>query len=170
MREPLSYEAWLRGPIHGVDPRIGALLHSFEQAREDLEHWTKDLSDAEIWEHPLGLAPLGFELKHIAGSVDRLATYLTGGQLTNQQLVELRAEMQPGAGRNELLASLRDTLARVEAIARALDPATFAEPREVGRQRLPSTVAGLLTHIAEHTQRHVGQAIIIVQVLRALRA
>jgi hypothetical protein len=24
---------------------------------------------------------------------------------------------------------------------------------------LPTTVAGLLTHIAEHTQRHVGQAI-----------
>jgi hypothetical protein len=29
----------------------------------------------------------------------------------------------------------------------------------VGRKRLPTTVIGLLTHIAEHTQRHVGQAI-----------
>jgi hypothetical protein len=33
------------------------------------------------------------------------------------------------------------------------------EPREVGRKRLPTTAIGLLTHIAEHTQRHVGQAI-----------
>jgi uncharacterized damage-inducible protein DinB len=169
MREPLSYEAWLRGPIHGVDPLIGALLHSFEQAREDLEHWTQGFSDAEMWERPLGLTPLGFELRHITGSADRLATYLIGGQLTDQQLVELHAEMQPGAGRDELLAKLRETLARVEALARALDPATFTEPREVGRQRLPSTVAGLLTHIAEHTQRHVGQAIILAKVLRAVR-
>jgi uncharacterized damage-inducible protein DinB len=29
----------------------------------------------------------------------------------------------------------------------------------VGRKGLPTTVIGLLTHIAEHTQRHVGQAI-----------
>jgi uncharacterized damage-inducible protein DinB len=33
------------------------------------------------------------------------------------------------------------------------------DAREVGRRRLPTTVIGLLTHIAEHTQRHVGQAI-----------
>jgi uncharacterized damage-inducible protein DinB len=33
------------------------------------------------------------------------------------------------------------------------------EPCGVGRKRLPTTVGGLLTHIAEHTQRHVGQAI-----------
>ena len=29
----------------------------------------------------------------------------------------------------------------------------------MGRKRLPTTVIGLLTHMAEHTQRHVGQAI-----------
>ena len=29
----------------------------------------------------------------------------------------------------------------------------------MGRKRLPTTVIGLLTHTAEHTQRHVGQAI-----------
>jgi len=44
-------------------------------------------------------------------------------------------------------------------VVRAIDPTTIAEPREVGRKRLPTTVIGLLTHIAEHTQRHVGQAI-----------
>lgn len=29
----------------------------------------------------------------------------------------------------------------------------------MGAQRLPTTVLELLTHIAEHTHRHVGQAI-----------
>jgi hypothetical protein len=33
------------------------------------------------------------------------------------------------------------------------------EPRGIGRKQLPTTVIGLLVHICEHTQRHVGQAI-----------
>jgi uncharacterized damage-inducible protein DinB len=47
-----------------------------------------------------------------------------------------------------------------EAVIRAIDPATHGDARTVGRKRLPTTVIGLLTHIAEHTQRHVGQAIV----------
>jgi uncharacterized damage-inducible protein DinB len=34
----------------------------------------------------------------------------------------------------------------------------LAAPRQVGRGKLPSTVIGILFHAAEHTQRHVGQA------------
>jgi hypothetical protein len=33
------------------------------------------------------------------------------------------------------------------------------DPRYIGKKRLPSTVLGLLVHVAEHTQRHLGQAI-----------
>jgi uncharacterized damage-inducible protein DinB len=58
-----------------------------------------------------------------------------------------------------LLAHLDRVFRNAEAVVRALDPAMLIEPRVVGRQRLPTTVSGLLTHIAEHTQRHVGQAI-----------
>ncbi len=39
--------------------------------------------------------------------------------------------------------------------------------RFVGKQRLPSKVGGLLVHIAEHTQRHVGQAITTSKIVRA---
>jgi uncharacterized damage-inducible protein DinB len=61
--------------------------------------------------------------------------------------------------RDELLADLNRAFRDAEAVIRAIDPATLADARTVGRQRLPTTVIGLLTHIAEHTQRHVGQAI-----------
>jgi uncharacterized damage-inducible protein DinB len=37
----------------------------------------------------------------------------------------------------------------------------------VGRLGLPSTVAGLLIHCAEHTQRHVGQMVTTVKVVAA---
>jgi hypothetical protein len=87
-------------------------------------------------------------------------TYLQGRQLTPEQMDELQAEKLPLAGgREELLELLERGLRDAEAVVRNIDPATLAEPRYVGRKRLPTTVIGLLTHIAEHTQRHVGQAI-----------
>ena len=62
-------------------------------------------------------------------------------------------------GRETLLRILDRSLRDAEAVVRAIDPAVLRETRYVGRKRLPVTVIGLLTHIAEHTQRHVGQAI-----------
>jgi hypothetical protein len=58
---------------------------------------------------------------------------------------------------------------RAELVIRALDPARLTEPRAVGRKHLPTTVIGLLTHIAEHTQRHVGQAISATKLARVQR-
>jgi uncharacterized damage-inducible protein DinB len=83
-----------------------------------------------------------------------------GKQLTADQLAAVAAEHEAGANRDELLAELDRVFREAEALVRQIDAATLAEPREVGRKRLPTTVIGLLTHIAEHTQRHVGQAIV----------
>src|SRR5207244_4570081 len=97
---------------------------------------------------------------HIAGSVDRLITYVQSRDLTAEQLAALEAEKSPPSiPRVDLLALLEAVLSRAERVVRALDPAILAEPRGVGRKHLPPPVIGLLTHIAEHTQRHVGQAI-----------
>jgi len=159
-------EPWLRGPIPSVHALLAPILYSFEQAREDLENWTAGITDAQIWGRPHGLAPAGFHLRHIAGSVERLMTYVTGGQLTADQIHAMRSEMDPGPGRDELLCGLDGALRKAETIVRSVDPATLSERREVGRKKLPATVGGLLTHIAEHTQRHVGEAIITAKVLR----
>jgi hypothetical protein len=159
-------EPWLRGPIPDVHPLLAPILYSFEQAREDLDFWTAGLTDGQIWDRPHGLAPVGFHLRHIAGSVERLMTYVKGGQLTADQIGAMRGEMEPGSGRDELLRDLSGAFENAEAIVRSLDPATLSEPREVGRKKLPSTLGGLLTHIAEHTQRHVGEAIITAKILK----
>jgi uncharacterized damage-inducible protein DinB len=42
---------------------------------------------------------------------------------------------------------------------RGTSVATLTDARAVGRQRLPSTVIGLLVHAAEHATRHAGQII-----------
>lgn len=158
-RESLP-EPWLRGPISGVDPLIAPVLYAFQQAREDLAHYTEGLAPAQIWKRPHGFGSVGFHLRHIAGSTSRLVSYLQGRDLSAEQLSAARREHEgEGQGREELLAGLEEAFRQAEAVVRSLNPASLAETRWVGRKRLPTTVAGLLTHIAEHTQRHVGQAI-----------
>jgi len=153
-------EPWLRGPVSGVHPLAAPILYTFQQAREDLAKYTEQLTPGQIWATPHGFGSVGFHIRHIAGSTDRLMTYLEGRALSADQMSALRGEEQPGSEeRDELLAGMEAVLQRAEATVRALDPATLTEPRWVGRKRLPTTVIGLLTHIAEHIQRHIGQAI-----------
>jgi uncharacterized damage-inducible protein DinB len=153
-------EPWMRGPIPGVDPLVAPILHSFQQAREDLAKHTEGLTPEQLWASPYGFGSAGFHIRHIAGSTSRLMTYAQGQQLSPEQLSELQDEKRPlGIGRDALLALLDRALSDAEAVVRSIDPSTLAEPRAVGRKMLPTTVIGLLTHIAEHTQRHVGQAI-----------
>jgi uncharacterized damage-inducible protein DinB len=162
-------EPWLRGPT-GVSPLTAPILYAFQQAREDLAKYTESLTPAQLWATPHGLGSVGFHVRHIAGSTDRLMTYLQGKQLSPSDLRALETEATPGATRGELLAELNAAFERAETIVRAIDPATLADPREVGRKRLPTTVIGLLTHIAEHTQRHIGQAISAAKLARSLVA
>ncbi len=156
-------EPWLRGPLEGAHALAAPVLYSFQQAREDLAQYTAGLSFEQLWATPRGFGSVGFHLRHIAGSTERLMAYVQGKQLTVEQLAAVAAEHDAGhdagADRETLLAELDRVFREAEAVVRQIDPATLAEPREVGRQRLPTTVIGLLTHIAEHTQRHVGQAI-----------
>ncbi|HLH44288.1 MAG TPA: DinB family protein [Bryobacteraceae bacterium] len=160
-------EPWLRGPLKGIHLLVAPSLYGFQQAREDLAHYTDGLTTEQIWAAPHGLGSVGFHLRHIAGSVDRLSSYLQGRQLSPAQMEFLAREHEPGAAREQLLEEMDAAFQKVEALARSLDAARLAEPREVGRNRLPTTVIGLLTHIAEHTQRHVGQAISAAKLVRA---
>ena len=160
-------EAWLRGPIPGVDTLLAPLLYSFQMAREDLAQWTQGLTSAQLWATPHGFGSVGFHLRHIAGSTDRLMTYVEGQQLSETQMAVLKAEKEPGASREMLLAGLNAAFDNAEAVVRSLSPAQLGDPRPVGRKQLPTTVIGLLFHIAEHTQRHVGQAISAAKWARA---
>jgi hypothetical protein len=164
MSDPI--EPWLRGPLADIHPLLCPLLYSFQQASEDLRKWTEGLSTEQVWARPHALAPLGFQIRHIGGSVERLMTYVFGGQLSERQMNDLATQMDPGATLDELLVQMEQRFAAAAAKVRAIDPATLDQPRQVGRKRLPTTVGGLLTHIAEHMQRHVGQAIVTAKIVR----
>jgi len=159
-------EPWMSGTLGEVHAVLRAVLHSFEHAKLDLAACTEGLSAAQIWNSELGVASIGFHLRHIPGSVDRLFTYARGELLNEAQMAYLRTEGEAGGGRDELLAALTATLDRIADEVRRIDPATLTEPRTVGRKKLPTSLAGLLIHIAEHTQRHVGQAVTTTAILK----
>ncbi len=159
-------EPWLRGPLSGVHPLVMPVIHALMQAREDVHRHTAGLADEQVWKQPANLPPLGFHLRHIAGSLDRLTTYLVGRALHESQLAFLREESQPGASLKALIVGLDDAIGQTIQIVSALDIATLPDARTVGRKQLPTTVIGLAIHIAEHTQRHVGQVIATCQVLK----
>jgi uncharacterized damage-inducible protein DinB len=144
------------------------VLHALELAKEDLERWCANLSDQQLNARPSGLAPVAFHLRHIERSVDRLLTYAEGRELNDEQLALLETELDPGATPHELFRELSLGLERSAMRVRAFEPAIFEEQRFVGKKRLPTTVAGLLVHVADHTQRHVGQAITTAKIVRNL--
>ena len=166
----LTPEPWMRGPISDVEPLVMPVFFSFQQVREDLARHTEGLSTEQVWHRSGSLPSLGFHLRHIAGSVERLTAYLMSESLTEIQLAFLKDESSPGATLDDLLAAIDQSLTKAEDRMRTIDPATIHEPRYIGRKRLPTTVLGLLVHIAEHTQRHLGQAITTAKLAREAAA
>ena len=156
--EPLP-EPWMRGIAPGIDPVIGHLLRASEHIREDLEAAISGLTLEQLWVRPHGMTSAGFNAKHLAGSTERLCTYLAGSQLSPEQLDALKSE---GSG-NE------SAEVHYEEMVSALGPEHFGDVREIGRRRLRTTAIGLAIHIAEHGQRHVGQVISAAKLARASR-
>jgi uncharacterized damage-inducible protein DinB len=145
------------------------VLHALELAREDLAKWCGNLSDADLNARPANLAPVAFHIRHISRSIDRLLTYAEGKELDEAQVDALRSELNPGPGSDELFAELAGALEQGASRVRAFHASQLEESRAVGKKRLAATVGGLLVHIAEHTQRHVGQAIATAKILVASR-
>ncbi|HET7456121.1 MAG TPA: DinB family protein [Gemmatimonadaceae bacterium] len=166
-------EVWLRGPVAGVHPLLQPAAHALLQAAEECQRAGASLSAAELWSAPGGAAPAGFHLRHIAGVIDRLLTYARGEPLDGRQLAALAREGQPGdppAEASVLLADVEAAVAVALGVLRATTPESLGEPRAVGRAGLPSTVHGLLFHLAEHAQRHAGQLVTTVKVVRGTAA
>ena len=164
-------EAWLRGPSEGVAPILMPASHALVQASEDLERVVSGLTVEQLWVKPGGAASVGFHLRHIAGSIDRLLTYARGGQLTEAQRQAMALEQHPEDPPADGATLVREAQAAIEralAAILAVPKESLFDPRAIGRQGLPTNVFGLLSHIGEHTQRHTGQTITTAKIIRGL--
>ena len=165
MSEP---EVWLRGPVPGYDPMVLPVVHSLLQVREDLARLETMVAPANLWARPGGAASIGFHVRHTGGALDRLLTYARGDTLDGAQRDFLAREETPGdpaPGLAALVADASRTIERSLDQLRTTDPRRLLDERRVGRAGLPSTVLGLLVHAAEHSTRHMGQAITTARIL-----
>lgn len=167
---PTPYtEPWLRGTYADVPAAGRAVLHALDLALDDIAKWASGLTDAEVRSAPLGLTPIAYHLRHISRSTDRILTYAEGNQLTAEQLTALKAESTGEESLVELIAELEISFTNATDRIRTLATADLNTPRFVGRKQLPTSIGGALIHVADHTQRHVGQVVTTAKVLKALR-
>ncbi len=169
MTEGIVPEPWLRGTLGDVPAVLRAVLHALRLAEENVNRWAPLLSDEEVHAQPFGLTPFAFHVRHIAHSLDRLLTYAEGEPLNVIQQAALHVELEPGMSRDAMLAEFGSALREAEGRVRALPLDQLEAARFVGGKRLPATLGGLLVHLADHTQRHAGQAVTTAKLLIALR-
>jgi hypothetical protein len=165
MTEP---EVWLRGPLPDYIDELQPVAHSLLQVREEIQR-VASLAPGELWARPGGAASIGFHLKHLAGSLDRLLTYAGGKPLDAAQHAALADEGRGDESSGVLVRRAVEAIDRALTHVRTTPLCTLDEARDVGRDRLPSTVLGLLFHAAEHAQRHSAQIITTAKVISGNR-
>lgn len=161
-------EIWLTGPVEGVPPLLMPVAHALLQARFEVG-LLQDLDETTLWARPGGAASIAFHLQHLAGSLDRLCTYARGERLSQAQREFLSAERDGGNGSWNAAEMTRHVEESIDAALeqlRSTDASTLTEERRLGKAQLPTTVAGLLFHAAEHATRHMGQIVTTLKVLR----
>ena len=163
-------EAWQRGPVPGFEPLLMPVVHALIQAREDLERLITTVPADHVWSRPGGAASIGFHVRHAGGALDRLFTYARGELLSDAQRSALKTEGEPGEPPVTVAALVADVGRVIDTALeqlRATSRDSLLDDRKVGRAGLPATVLGLLFHAAEHTTRHVGQAMTTALVQRS---
>jgi len=169
MKEERLPEYWLRGKIEGYPDLLQPVAHSLLQSKEELKRYMEDFPEEQLWKKPAGRASVGFHLQHLEGVLDRLFTYAKGENLDEDQLRSLKSEGVPNEVLTSELLIERFDKKVMEALHKLenFPVSSLTEFRGVGRKQLPTTVIGLLFHAAEHTQRHIGQLLVTVSVLKA---
>lgn len=162
-------EYWLRGKLEGYPDLLQPVVHSLLQSKLELKKYMLDFPDSLLWEKPAGRASVAFHLQHLTGVLDRLFTYADGANLTEEQLNYLKKEgIQDAAFSSEnLIETFNNKIEEVLEKLEAISVSSLTEFRGVGRKQLPTSVIGLLFHAAEHTQRHIGQLLVTVSVVKA---
>jgi hypothetical protein len=167
MTETRLPEPWLRGTLTEIPAVLRGVLHALELAQEDAARWCSGLTVEQMNARPAGLPSVGFQLRHIAGTLDRLLSYAEDRQLDEEQLAYLARERDVVSDASAVLHQLNAAIEFAMGRLRSLRGEDLEAARYVGRKRLPTTVGGLLVHVADHTQRHVGQLVTTAKLVAA---
>jgi uncharacterized damage-inducible protein DinB len=166
--ETQSLEVWMRGPIAGLIPLLQPVAHAILQAREEINQIMIDFPNELIWERPNGVASVAFHLQHLSGVLDRLFTYANNRILNEDQLelLALESDTTQFLTIKGLLTRFNNQVNKSLTQLKNIEEKALLEPRGIGRKQIPTNQLGLLFHAAEHTQRHVGQLLVTVKILK----
>jgi uncharacterized damage-inducible protein DinB len=161
-------EVWMRGPIAGLIPILQPVAHAILQAREEVNLMMIDFPNELIWEKPNNIASVAFHLQHLSGVLDRLFTYANNQILNEEQLelLALESDSTQFLTVKGLLTRFNNQVNKALTQLKNIEEKTLLEPRGIGRKQIPTNQLGLLFHAAEHTQRHVGQLLVTVKMLK----
>ncbi|MBO0342215.1 DinB family protein [Flagellimonas profundi] len=161
-------EYWLSGPIPEIPALLQPAAHALLQSVREVKEYVSDFPEEKLWEKPFGRAAVGFHLRHLSGVLDRLLTYAKEESLTEAQFQFLKNEGngEKAPSLQQLILDFEQKVGEALAYFKTIPETILTEQRFVGRKKLPTTVIGLLFHAAEHSQRHVGQLLVTVSVLK----
>ena len=163
-----TLEVWMRGPISGLIPLLQPVAHAILQAREEVNLMMIDFPNELIWERPNAVASVAFHLQHLSGVLDRLFTYANNQILNEDQLelLALEADSTQLLTVKGLLTRFNNQVNKALTQLKNIEEKALLEPRSIGRKQIPTNQLGLLFHAAEHTQRHVGQLLVTIKMLK----
>ena len=163
-----TLEVWMRGPIAGLIPLLQPVAHAILQAREEVNLMMIDFPNELIWERPNAVASVAFHLQHLSGVLDRLFAYANNQILNEDQLelLALEADSTQLLTVKGLLTRFNNQVNKALTQLKNIEEKTLLEPRSIGRKQIPTNQLGLLFHAAEHTQRHVGQLLVTIKMLK----
>ena len=162
-------EPWLRGTLTDVPVVERALLHSLQMAEEDTQRWCGGLNRAGIAPATVSIAFGGIPAAPHCPQ-PRPLLHLRGRQTPHpEQFAALRTRWTPAATAMQFSRSWSRASTTRATRLQLIGQGSLDRPIGIGRKGLPTTLGGLLVHAAEHTQRHVGQAITTAKVVIGLR-
>ena len=165
MRQP---DVWLRGPVAHVPGMLQPAAHALLQAVEDVDRVVAGVSREDLWRRPSPAASLGFHLKHLSGSTERLMSYGMGRAISAAEREWLALEPVDGAPEGDAAAlGLRLWTVVQNAINEmaGYPESRLTEARVIGRAQLPTSAIGCFFHAGEHASRHAGQLITTARLL-----
>lgn len=97
-----------------------------------------------------------------------MLTYAAGKELSEAQFLALKGEGDPEAGESivMLISAFDQKTEESMEVLKNTPVDILPEFRSVGRKNLPSSVIGLFFHAAEHSQKHGGQMLVTIKVLK----
>jgi hypothetical protein len=141
----MTTEFWLRGAVDGVPPLLMPVAHALLQSQADLHQAVGTMSSGDLWQRPGSAASVGFHMRHIAGSLDRLFTYARGESLDSHQIAAISEEAHPGvppATAEDLLALVDGAIDAAMGSLRSMPEGELLTARAVGRGNFPVMFSG----------------------------